>query len=43
MSVFQQVVIGFDTDNTLLLMKCRKEDMLQGLRLLLGGVSLLLK
>ncbi|XP_044346287.1 uncharacterized protein [Triticum aestivum] len=35
--------MGFDTDNTLLLMKCSKEDMLEGMLLLLVGVSLLLK
>ena len=43
MSVFEQVVTGFDTDNTLLLMKCSKEDMLEGMMLLPMGVSLLLK
>ena len=41
-SVFQQVVIGFDTDNTLLLMKCSKQDMLESMMLLLVGVSLVL-
>ena len=42
-SVLQHVVMGFDIDNTLLLMKCSKEDMLEGMLLLLVGVSLLLK
>ena len=43
MTVFEQVVMGFGIDNTLLLVKCSKEDMLKGLMLLLVGVSLLLK
>ena len=43
MSVFEQVVMVFDTNNTLFLMKCSKEDMLEGMMLLPMGVSLLLK
>ena len=42
-SVFEQVVTGFDTDNTIFLMKCNKEGMLEGMILLLVGMSLLLK
>ena len=43
MSVFEQVVMVFDTNNTLFLMKCSNEDMLEGMMLLPVGVSLLLK
>ena len=43
MTVFEKVVMGFDIDNTLLLVKCSKEDMLEGMMLLPVGVSLLLK
>ena len=43
-SVFEQVVMLFDTNNTMFLMKCSKEYMLEGMVLiLLMGVLLLLK
>ena len=41
-SVLQHVVMGFNIDNTLLLMKCSKQDMLKSMMLLLVDVSLVL-